>query len=603
MLSTNKVINAGQNPYKNEKLVPAAQSAVSGEINRCKDSFSTKERDLGAPPLQIPKGQTKTFVGRANVSRARKRAGAPAWLQKLERQFANLPGLPEVIRPNIPQVKEPVNPQDPKTLPEGVEKKALIVGGGIAGLSTALELADRGYSVTIREASNVLGGRLDTRQKETDAGTFAVEHGLHMWFDNYHVFREIRDRLDINDEFRGYKEVHFQFRTYKPETLKSAPPIYPINLLRLLQRSPNMNLLDGLANTFGLLDVMNYNHDKTFEKYDNMSVEEWIKEKGITKKFYELFIQPAASVTLNDPSKMSAAEMIQMMHEYFVGQPRAMDREVVNNDHYRSVIGPWEKELKRLGVTIETKTPVRGLEIKDGKIVGEKGKNENFDWVVMATEPKATKKILAQSVASDGQSIPALESAQKIVEPMKSAPPFSVLRVWLDKQTNADRPDVIEPPQHEPINLVAQFHLLENESADWAKKTKGSVLELHLYNTPEYAGKSKEEIWKDVQPTFLELLPELKDAKVLGSTITRGDNFTSYEPGQATARPMADSLMESGKVENLAFAGDWVNTDYPCALMERAVATGREAANALLVRDGVQQAPVPFTRKYGPGFF
>ena len=65
---------------------------------------------------------------------------------------------------------------------------------------------------------------------------------------------------------------------------------------------------------------------------------------------------------------------------------------------------------------------------------------------------------------------------------------------------------------------------------------------------------------------------------------------------------MPDQLMDNNAVENLAFAGDWVNTDYPCALMERAVATGREAANALLFKDGVREVPVPHTRRHGPGF-
>jgi hypothetical protein len=35
--------------------------------------------------------------------------------------------------------------------------------------------------------------------------------------------------------------------------------------------------------------------------------------------------------------------------------------------------------------------------------------------------------------------------------------------------------------------------------------------------------------------------------------------------------------------------------------MERAVATGREAANVVLLEEGVRQVPVPVTSNYGPG--
>ncbi len=41
-------------------------------------------------------------------------------------------------------------------------KSAIIVGGGIAGLSSALELARHGVSVTVLEAKNRLGGRIHT---------------------------------------------------------------------------------------------------------------------------------------------------------------------------------------------------------------------------------------------------------------------------------------------------------------------------------------------------------------------------------------------------------------------------------------------------------
>ena len=73
-------------------------------------------------------------------------------------------------------------------------------------------------------------GRL-TRTMETRAGTFNVEHGLHMWFYNYHNFQDIQRRLRIEDNFKPYKGVHFTFRDYEDEVLKSEPAIYPLNLI------------------------------------------------------------------------------------------------------------------------------------------------------------------------------------------------------------------------------------------------------------------------------------------------------------------------------------------------------------------------------------
>lgn len=46
-------------------------------------------------------------------------------------------------------------------------------------MSAALELSDRGYDVTIREANPELGGKLKTEAVNIANKTFHVEHGFH----------------------------------------------------------------------------------------------------------------------------------------------------------------------------------------------------------------------------------------------------------------------------------------------------------------------------------------------------------------------------------------------------------------------------------------
>ena len=74
----------------------------------------------------------------------------------------------------------PQNPTDPESLAPGVVKKVLIIGGGLAGLSAALELADRGYQVTIKEKQEHIGGKLFCKPVEIFQNeTFQIEHGFH----------------------------------------------------------------------------------------------------------------------------------------------------------------------------------------------------------------------------------------------------------------------------------------------------------------------------------------------------------------------------------------------------------------------------------------
>lgn len=502
--------------------------------------------------------------------------------------------------PNRPRTIYPKNWFGRARLPRGVDRSVLIIGGGIAGLSAALELAERGYRVVVREADTVLGGRLATRQLHTSAGEFAVEHGLHMWFDNYHVFRDIRERLGVMQYFRPYEDVHFVYRDYEDEVLASKPKVYPLNLLRLVKDSPNLGIFDA-ATQWGLLtDVMHYNHAHNYRHNDDETFESWARRKHIGDTFYNVLLQPAASVTLNNPSQISAAEMIMYMHLYMVSQPRAMDREITTVDHETAVIGPWRRHLEDLGVTFELGRACDGLRFEGGRAVGEVGRDESFDHVVLSCDVPGAQTVLNGSTAMDAASEDVVQGLMDKANEMRTAPAYKVARVWFDRRPDATRPDVIETPQHPPINLLAQFHLLEDESRRWAERTGGSVIEFHLYANNMWRDISDAQVWPTIAPVVNELLPEMRGARVIDYTVGSYENFTSFEVGQATARPNADFPKRLG-CENLALAGDWINTDYPSALMERAVATGREAANHLMLADNVRQASITVTTKHGPG--
>lgn len=502
--------------------------------------------------------------------------------------------------PQPPRVIAPRNPRAQRLLRNPGSKSVLIVGAGLAGLSAALELSERGYKVVVRDAMDIVGGKLAVRRETNAAGTFWVEHGLHMWFDNYHVFKNIRDRLGVNGNFRPFNEVQFKFKDYEDETIKSEPPIYPVNLLNILKNSPNMNFLDAAGTLNTIREVLFFNYKNNYERLDNITFAELAKQRKVNKKFYDIVMEPAASVTLNDPNTISAAEMCLYMHLYFLSHPKAFNREVTTKDHYTGLLKPWVEKLQKFGTRIVLSSPVEGLEIVDGQVRGVVGESAKYDSVILATDVGATKRILARSVAQDSESELLLTKLQSCVNPLKVAPPYKVLRVWFDKKPNDTIPDCLETPQHRPINLLARFELLEDESRAWANKTGGSVIEFHLYATPELVGLSDSEIWPTIRNTVLDIMPEMADANVIASSVGSYENFTSFDCGQGLLRPTSTEPQKLG-VSNLTFAGDWLKTDYPSALMERAVCTGREAANSICFADGVREEGLVVTADFGPG--
>ena len=497
--------------------------------------------------------------------------------------------------------RSPRNPDAPLRLDPPRSRAALVIGGGIAGLSAALELAERGYAVELREAAPQFGGRLATRDLDPGVGrTFRVEHGLHMWFDNYRVLLDIRGRLGVNHHFRPYDVVNFVFRTYLPEALRSDPHVFPFNLAAIVDRSPNLDWPD-IGGALGILpDLLQFEFEGLYERLDDETFVGWMDRLGVGERFRDIVLQPAAHVTLNRQADLSAAEMLLFQHLYFVSQPFAFDREITTVDHATALIDPWVERLRELNVSLSTGRPVAGLAFERDRVVGVLGESTRFDWVVLACEVGGAQAVLAGSEGLDAASADVLAAARSRVGQQRTAPPYRILRLWLDRRPDPTRPDVIETPQHDPIALVAQFHLLEAESREWADATGGAVIELHLYALDDdLATVPGGDLWGRLRPTLLEVLPELVDAKVLGYTVGTYDNFTSFAAGLGRTRPRPESLAADG-VTNLLLAGDWIDAPTPSALMERAAVTGRLAANECLVGDGIRESGYQHVSPHGP---
>ena len=495
----------------------------------------------------------------------------------------------------------PRNPGAPLRLAAAGSRSALVIGGGIAGLSAALELAERGYAVTVREAGGVFGGRLATRDLDPGLGrTFRVEHGLHMWFDNYRVLKDIRRRLGVDHWFGPYDVVDFVFRTYRPEALRSDPKVFPFNLAAIVDRSPNLDWSDIVGAVGILPDLLRFNLEGLYERLDGETFERWMDRLKVSRKFRDIVLQPAAHVTLNRQHDLSAAEMLLYQHLYFVSQPFAFDREVTTVDHGTALIDPWVARLGELGATAVTGRPAGGLEVSGDRVVGVVGEPERYDWVVLACDVRGAQAVLSGSVGRDAPGTAALDRARHRIAAQSVAPPYRILRVWLDRRPDPGRPQVIETPQHDPIALIAQFHQLEDEPRAWAAETGGAVLELHLYSLEgPLATVADDGLWALVRPTLLEVLPELAPARVVGRTVGTYDNFSSFAAGLGRERPAPGTLALDG-LANLLLAGDWIAAPTPSALMERAAVTGRLAANECLLADGVREAGYQHVSPHGP---
>ena len=140
--------------------------------------------------------------------------------------------------------------------------------------------------------------------------------------------------------------MHYAFRNYKPEIFYTVGP-YPLNLIGLIERSPNLKLTDAVKTTLGLPDLMFYDFEHINEKYDNITFVEWVKQKKIPQDIYDIILQPPLSVTLNERKIFSATEMLAYIQIYFLSSTLSNGHDVTNINYDDAILKPWLNHLKK----------------------------------------------------------------------------------------------------------------------------------------------------------------------------------------------------------------------------------------------------------------
>ena len=282
-------------------------------------------------------------------------------------------GLIGYSRLNKPQPT--IFQQDSLILPRFLEqpKRAVIVGGGLAGLACAYELSRRGFQVTLLEKSPQLGGKISSWNIQVGGETFRMEHGFHGFFPQYYNLNSIVDELNISDNFLSldFYSVVFRNGQYKPENFRPNHSAFPWNIVDLAISSQN-RLRWGINLTTPhhwqvFREIGGFKIPDTFQRLDSVSVANWVK-KDFPQGLYDLYLLPFAKSSLNAPDKLSAAELMQFFHFYFFGNPEGLAFNGTKRDMGTSLVEPIARSIQRQNGEIVTEATVGNIEVKSGKI-------------------------------------------------------------------------------------------------------------------------------------------------------------------------------------------------------------------------------------------
>jgi isorenieratene synthase len=200
------------------------------------------------------------------------------------------------------------------------------------------------------------------------------------------------------------------------------------------------------------------------------------------------------------------------------------------------------------------------------------------DYYVFATDVPGVQQLFKRVTGNVNLKV------RSQVEKLSIADPFAVCRFWFDRDFPWEQSNFTSLSGYELTDSITLYHRIQEQFIDWAKRTGGSVVELHAYCYKEKQFPTQETLLTTFEQELYEIVPELKQAKVLHRELVNQHNFSGYPPNSYAERPET-----STNIPNLIFAGDWVKMPFPCGLMERAVSSGLLAANEIIQREGLQR--------------
>ena len=484
--------------------------------------------------------------------------------------------LRKLIRNKLQNYKIALNKPDP-SLPLNLKatKRVAVIGGGIAGISAACNLSERGFEVHLFEKEHFLGGKVGSWQFESNGETLRTEHGFHGFFRQYLNLRNFLKKIGSYKHLIPIDDYTILFDKNKKQGFKGLDNTPLLNVLGL--RKFGIVNWKTFLNPLGIpfINLLRFDFKSTFKNFDAESFASFASRTRMNDKM-RLVFNSFSRAFFAEPEDMSMAELIKSFHFYFLSNEDGLLYDVLDSDFQNSFIGYCEKFLKKNKAKINYSTPVTSLQ-KTGNYFVVNG--ESFDYCVLCTDVKHTKRLIAHATGFEAYS----STLHKLTS-LKQSGRYAVLRLWTDRfEADPTLPFFIFTDRLKCLDSVTLYHKMEKESATWSKEHNGGIFELHSYSVPKDLI-TDQEVKEHLLSELYHYFPELQGMKFVHQYFQHRDDFPGFHTNQYANRPEVAT-----DVPGFYLAGDWVKMNNCSMLMEAAYTSGAIAANYIMEREGLQQ--------------
>ncbi len=436
--------------------------------------------------------------------------------------------------------------------------QVIVIGAGLAGLSCAFELVEKGLSVTVLEGAPHVGGR--TANWNEDG--MEVESGFHKFIGYYVALPELLQRAGI--ELDGIVHWEKTAQICHPE----AQGIFGLDPLK----APLKTIAGALGNN-DLLSPMDKASLIPFfaagfkdyvahpEKLDHIPIRDYAFEHGVTIDALERLIEPLSSGIFFLPIEQYSSYAFFGLFAPALPRPQLVRIGAFEGGMTDVMTGPLARAIEQRGGKVMTNAPVERLIVQDGRMNGvqlEDGTTLHAEQIVVAVNIGQAKRLIGQQFGDH-------EGFADLMK-LEIMPYVTVQFEAEEKLAHAD---------HTLFGPGTQLGSFSEQSRTTFKRDTGRA-SIILVDPDELIDLPEEEVWarahESLQRIGLTGANTMTDYRV----IRRRDSFYRLSTDNEQHRPR-----QTTPIPGLFLAGDYTRQPL-LATMEGATISGQRAARALL---------------------
>jgi squalene-associated FAD-dependent desaturase len=449
----------------------------------------------------------------------------------------------------------------------------VVVGGGLAGITAALDCAGAGAEVTLVEVRRRLGGAAYSFEREG----LHMDNGQHVFLRCCTAYRALLARL--GSERLVSVQPRLQIPVLKPGArtvlLRRNSLPAPFQLAGALARYPHLSLRGRMGAARAALALLRLDPSRA-EELEAMTFGEWLARFGQGEEAVAALWDLIALPTLNVPaSRASLGLSAFVFRTGLLSGADAGDIGFHDATLGETIGEPAGRALAAAGVEVLFGWRAERLRRSAGAIElhASDGDGLSAEAAIVALPHARAAALLEEPAGELARRIGTLQSS-----------PIVNLHVMYDRP-------VLDYPFAAGVGTPVQY--LFDRSAAAGAPEGHQYLAVSLSGAEREMQMSVDALRERYEPALRELLPGARQARLEMFLATREHAATfRASPGVGALRPGPET-----PVEGLFLAGAWTDTGWP-ATLEGAVLSGHAAAERAL---GTLEFEAPFAETLAGG--